>query len=141
LRRNLITKVFSNKEQEDIENTREAHKAVLEELIEMNGWCSTGHLNRLLNTLQGFDPLLQLSLPIKDEIKSSVFSRLNNYIKHCSPELKEELALAFTNTEKSILYEFIETYSPYEELKVEYKHIDQELFEKYYQEAITLFIG
>jgi hypothetical protein len=62
-------------------------------------------------------------------------------MKTCSKELQDELLLAFTNEDKTLLQEFIDIYSPYEELKKEYHHIDPMLFESYYQESIKAYMG
>lgn len=123
------------------EHRTELEQRLMEELVEMNGWCSTGHLIRLLNTLHGFDPLVRVSLPVKEEIRASVMARLSTHMRMCSSELKEELAMAFTSEDKDLLNEFVDTYSPYDELKSEYKDLDPVLFEEYYQNAIRIFMG
>ena len=66
----------------------ELEKRLLEELTEMKGWCSTGHIVRLLNTLQGFDSSVFISISVRDEIRSTVFSRLNYRMKTCSLNYK-----------------------------------------------------
>jgi hypothetical protein len=43
--------------------------------------------------------------------------------------------------DKTFLQEFVETYSPYEELLVEYKHLPRETFEEYYASAIKEYMG
>lgn len=123
------------------EHRIELEQRLLEELVEMNGWCSTGHLVRLLNTLHGFDPLVHVSLPVKEEIRAAVMARLQTHMRLCTTELKEELALAFTSECKDLLHEFVDTFSPYDELKSEYTDLDPVLFEDYYQSAIRVFMG
>jgi len=107
----------------------------------MKGWCSTGHVIRLLNTLQGFEQSVSISIPVRDEIRSALFSRLTYRMKTCSHELQEELMMSFTGQEKDILYEFAETYSPYDELLKEYSHLPKEEFDTYYNEALKAYIG
>jgi hypothetical protein len=119
----------------------ELETRLVEELIDMKGWCSTGHLVRLLNTLQGFDPLMKLELSIKDELEAALYTRLNKRLKTVSDELQEELIHAFTSDEKSLLEEFVETYSVYEELQVEYGMISREIFDGFYQDALKKYMG
>jgi hypothetical protein len=52
---------------------------------------------------------------------------------------QEELAMC--SDDKTFLQEFVETYSPYEELLVEYKHLPRETFEEYYASAIKEYMG
>lgn len=121
------------------EHKIELENRLLEELREMNGWCSSGHIVRLVNVLQGFDDKATISIPIKEEIKSAVYARLSYSMKKCSKELQEELVLAFCEEDKTLLEDFIDTYSPYDELKKEYN--DNVDFDKYYNEAIRQYIG
>ena len=119
----------------------ELEKRFIEELHEMNGWCSSGHVVRLLNVLNGFESFIQLSIPIKDEIRSAVFSRLQYALKKCSPSLQEEIIMCFQQEDQLLLDEFIETYSPYHELRKEYDHITLSEFDLYYHQSILHFKG
>jgi len=114
---------------------------LIEELLEMKGWCSTGHVVRLFNTLQGFDPLIQLALSSKDEICAAVNSRLSKHMRAVSDDLRDELVSAFTSDEKSLLEEFVDTYSVYEELKEEYTMLSTDTFNSYYNYAIDRYMG
>lgn len=120
---------------------KELEKRLIEELIEMDGWCSSGHIVRLVNVLQGFDETVQISIPVKEEIRSALFTRLTYHMKTCSKELQEELVLAFCQEDKTLLTEFIDTYSPYDELKEEYKHISTEEFDRYYNQSVRDYMG
>jgi len=120
---------------------QELKKRFLEEMREMNGWCGSGHVIRIINMLQGFDDTIQLTMPIKEEIKASVFSRYSIHLKSCSKEVQEEIALCFCQEEKTLLVDFLDTYSPYDELKKEYEHIDERLFEEAYQHAVRMYSG
>jgi len=115
---------------------------LVEELLDMKGWCSTGHIVRLLNTLQGFDPFIQLALSAKDEIAAAVNSRLSKHMRSVSDVLKDELIEEMTRPEKLLLEEFVETYSVYDELRDEYKDVlSTETFNAYYHGAIDRFMG
>jgi SAM-dependent methyltransferase len=124
----------------DSPHRQELERRVVEELVEMNGWCSTGHLVRLLNVLQGFDSAAPLSLDRRAEIRAAVFARLQFAMKKsCSAELQEELTLAFCSAEKEILLEFVETFSPYDELKREYGELPE--FDGWFREAVDAYVG
>jgi len=116
----------------------ELERRVVEELVEMNGWCSTGHLVRLLNVLQGFDSSVQLALDRKQEMRAALFARLQFAMRKCSQELQEELSLAFCSPDKDLLLEFVETYSPYDELRREYETPE---FDAWYREAVDAYVG
>jgi hypothetical protein len=119
----------------------ELEKRLLEEMTEMNGWCSTGHVIRLVNVFQGIDPLIQLSMSIYEEIKASVFARYRTHLKTCSIDLQEEVAMCFCQDDKTLLMDFIETYSSYDEIKKEYSFMDEREFEEAYQKAIRAYCG
>ena len=59
-------------------------KRLGEELYEMNGLCSTGHMSRLINVIQGFDDIpneLQIKINPKDEIYANIQSYLSSEIQ------------------------------------------------------------
>ena len=120
---------------------QELKKRFLEEMMDMNGWCGSGHVNRIINMLQGFDDSIQLTMPIHEEIKASVYARYSVHLKSCSKEVQEEIALCFCQEDKTLLVDFMDTYSSYDELKKEYSHIDERLFEEPYHNAIRKYSG
>jgi hypothetical protein len=124
------------------QHKKELEKRFIEELIDMNGWCSSGHVVRLVNVLQGFEEKATIRIPVREEIRSAVYARLSYHMKKsCSKELQEELLLCFCQEDKTLLEEFIETYSPFDELKEEYKNIPYEEFITYYNQSIKEYIG
>lgn len=53
-------------------------------MVDMNGLCSTGHLSRLINVIQGFPDTpeeLKIKMNPKDEIYASIQSYLNSEIQ------------------------------------------------------------
>ena len=44
------------------QHRQELQKRLIEELVEMQGTCVSGHLNRIFNCLIGFEDILQISL-------------------------------------------------------------------------------
>ena len=119
----------------------ELENRFVEELVEMKGWCSTGHVVRLLNTLTGFDTEVTLSVDVYAEIKSALFARLNFALKKLPQDQQEEVTEEFCSKEKSLLIEFVDTYSPYEELLEEYRQLDRSTFEEYFQKSRREYMG
>jgi hypothetical protein len=66
---------------------------LFEELIEMSGTCSSGHISRLVNVLSGFEvngKLMKLTIDYKDEMMAIVMSKINKKISEISISGKEE---------------------------------------------------
>jgi hypothetical protein len=63
----------------------ELENRLLEELKEMNGQCTTGHIARLVNIIQGFteDEKLCIRISQQDRVKSIVYSYLTKELKTC----------------------------------------------------------
>jgi hypothetical protein len=76
---NKITNYISNSSYR-----KELIQRLAEELVDMNGLCSTGHLSRLINVIQGFPDTpedLKIKINPKDEIYASIQSYLNSEIQ------------------------------------------------------------
>ena len=66
---------------------------LFEELIEMSGSCSSGHVSRLVNVLSGFEingKMINLSIDYKDEITSIMMAKINKKISEIGLSGKEE---------------------------------------------------
>ena len=74
--------ISEHKNKKDLENR------LLEEFQEMKGQCSTGHLSRLINVIQGFtdDENLTIRISNKEQIKSAVTFYLNKKLQECTDE-------------------------------------------------------
>lgn len=66
----------------------ELEKRLLEEMKEMKGYCTTGHLARLMNVIQGFtdDESLCIRISDKDQCASVVKQYLTNELSGCKDE-------------------------------------------------------
>jgi hypothetical protein len=65
---------------------------IFEELIEMSGSCSSGHISRLVNVLSGFEingKLMKLTIDYKDEMISVMMSKINKKISEIGLSGKE----------------------------------------------------
>lgn len=66
----------------------ELEKRLMEELKQMNGQCSTGHLARLVNVIQGFteDEKLCIKISEKDRMNSIIRNFLTKELEKCTDE-------------------------------------------------------
>lgn len=79
---------------------------LLEEIIAMANYCSTGHLSRLMNVIQGFtdDENLCVHISNKDQIKAVILSYLN---KICS-DASDTILDAMIGGDQTLFYNFVE---------------------------------
>ena len=89
----------------------------MDELIDMSGKCSTGHLSRLLNVLQGYETDLKSKVTI--DIKDEMYAKIKHLIEKdiMEQENMDELMEDMLSENKSIFIKFIK------------KVIDQNIFE------------
>lgn len=86
-------------------NSEDLKIRLIEEISEMDGYCTTGHLSRLINTIQGFTDIdkLQVKIADKDQIKSSI-------TKYLSKELEKAPEYILDNMleqDKSKFYNYV----------------------------------
>jgi hypothetical protein len=67
---------------------RGAMSRMCEELIEMQGYCSSGMLSHVVNALQGFtdEPELQIRISDREQVKTVLYAHLNKAIQACGDE-------------------------------------------------------
>ena len=73
------------------EHMQELHKRLLEELYEMEGQCTTGHLARLVNIVQGFetDPEVAIKISLEDQCNSVVRFHLQKELETADEKVIE----------------------------------------------------
>lgn len=71
---------------EDIRRRVEMRKRIIEELKEMKGLCTTGHLSRLVNVLQGFTEKFVIRISDDDRYQSIVYHLLSTALQNCTDE-------------------------------------------------------
>ena len=62
---------------------------LIEELIDMSGTCSSGHVSRLINVLSGFEvngKYMNLSMNYKDEMTAVIMAKINKLISEIDDE-------------------------------------------------------
>lgn len=144
---NILIKVWCYIQNHSLKE--ELYKRLLEELIDMAGWCSSGNAFRLLNTLSGFG---QFSLKISfcDQVVSNFSGRFMARIKNINDdELREKIITGFTTNInddielKRIFNKFFMENMPYirEEMYTEFKEfMSDEDFDFAFRKAITQYI-
>ena len=102
---------------EQHKNKNELNERLMDELIDMSGKCSTGHLSRLLNVLQGYETDLKSKVTI--DIKDEMYAKIKHLIEKdiMEQENMDELMEDMLSENKSIFIKFIK------------KVIDQNIFE------------
>jgi hypothetical protein len=127
----------------------ELYKRLLQELIDMSGWCSSGFAYRILNTLSGFGEF-DLKISWSDQITANFSGRFAACINKISDtELKEDIITGFTATmeenpemRRKFLNFFMKT-MPYirEEMWLEFKeYIDDSDFDLSFRKAVAKVI-
>jgi hypothetical protein len=79
--------LFIAHQQEDIRE--QLYQRFNEELDEMRGKCSTGHMSRLVNILQGFSERYTIKILPKQEIKSFVYHYLTKRLQEAPEDVQE----------------------------------------------------
>jgi hypothetical protein len=90
------------------ENRTEIKKILVEEMISMSRYCSTGHLSRFINVIQGFHNLRELDIKISNEeqIKAVVMTFLNLSM---SKEDSDEINDSIVGDNKKPFLEFVKS--------------------------------
>ena len=127
---------------QESEHREELLLRLLEEIMEMDGTCSTGYLTRIVNVLSGYveSEELQLRLSPKDELRSAVFARVMARIRSQPDQVRNDLLEDLDTGDKMMFDEFMEIYSPYDELLLEYsKLLSIEEFNEIFNQCIKEF--
>jgi hypothetical protein len=93
--------LFIAHQQEDIRE--QLYQRFNEELDEMRGKCSTGHMSRLVNIVQGFSDQYTIQILPKEEIKSFVYHYLTKRLEE-APEDVQEGILEHTSEFKNYIF-------------------------------------
>lgn len=116
----------------------ELNERLIDELIDMSGKCSTGHLSRLINVLQGYETNLQVKVQI--DIKDEIYAKIKNLIEKNMMEQDnmDELMEDMLSENKTIYIEFVKNTINDNLLEIinEYKNVDVDS-EKVIKELIS----
>lgn len=83
------------------------NERLLDELIDMSGKCSTGHLSRLINVLQGFETDLQVK--VKININDEVYAKIKHLIEQSviNDDKMDEIMEDMLSENKTIYINFV----------------------------------
>ena len=84
---------------------RELLCRLIEEMVSMSKYCSTGHLSRFINTIQGYttDNKLCITISDKDQIKA----KITNYLDTELYKAPEDVTDSMIDEDKTSFYNFI----------------------------------
>ena len=108
------------------ENKNELMKRLLEEIIDCDMTCTTGYFTRIVNTLNGFITNTCFTINPRDELRSVIFARINRNIRRLAEKTREKVLEALEEGEHSVFEEFMDYYSPEEEIRKEYEGLLKE---------------
>lgn len=125
-----------------IQRLPELKKRLCEEILEMDETCSSGYFTRMMNIFTGTE-YGGVKISFENEIRASVFARLGSYLYKFGSEVRDEIVSGIgTCGQGQALVEFIERFSPKDELEEEYKNLlSKEEFDKFYQKAVDSWCG
>ena len=124
-----------------VKDNQEQQKRLVEEIVDADGTCASGYLTRLVNVLSGFEyeEELVMRLSPQEELRSSVFARINAKIRALPDMLRNDLLESLVEDDW-MFEEFMELHNPREELEKEYKDLlSQEEFESIYTQSVREF--
>jgi hypothetical protein len=80
-------------------------KRLVEEMVAMANYCSTGHLSRFVNVIQGFtdDEMLQIRISNEQQIRAVITQYLDTVLMNAP----EDVTDAMMETDKTPFYDFI----------------------------------
>ena len=83
------------------------NERLLDELIDMSGKCSTGHLSRLINVLQGFETDLQVK--VKININDEIYAKIKHLIEQAviNDEKMDDIMEDMLSENKTIYISFV----------------------------------
>jgi len=126
---------------------------LLEELIDMSGSCTSGHISRIVNVLSGFEingKLINLSIDYKDEMTSNMIAKLNKKICEIEDEeykynISEEMMWTSNYESRIHFNKFFREHvmeirnELYDEYVVKLNLLDTETFEINFRQALMKF--
>jgi len=88
--------------------TNDLNERLLDELIDMSGKCSTGHLSRLINVLQGFETDLQSK--VKININDEIYAKIKHLIEQAviNDENMDDIMEDMLSENKTIYINFVQ---------------------------------
>ena len=126
---------------------------LFEELIDMSGSCTSGHISRIVNVLSGFEingKLINLSIDYKDEMTSNMIAKLNKKICELEDEeykynISEEMLWTSNYESRTYFNKFFRENvmeirnELYDEYVVKLNLLNNEIFEINFRQVLMKF--
>ena len=128
----------------DEESKKTCIKRLVEEAIESESTCTTGYLSRIVNVLSGFVEGEDFVMRMKpqDELRSAVFARIHTAIRNLPDQTRNDVLESVMSEDKSVFDEFMDMYSPEEQLKTEYESLlSNEEFKDIFDKCVNEYKG
>lgn len=119
-------------------------KRLLEEVKESDNTCTTGYLSRIINVLSGFVEGEDFVLRMKpqDELRSAIFARIHASIRGLPDQSRNDVLESIMSEDKSIFDDFMDMYSPEDELRKEYQSLlSDDDFKKIFDSCVNEYKG
>ncbi len=117
-------------------------KRLKEELLEMDKTCSSGHLARLLNVLNGYIEIPIVKISFEQQLRSNVFASIKLSFKQLSRQEVDTITNEMTQSDKPTINEFLSRFSPKDMLYQEFKeYMSETEFNNVYEKAIKDYFG
>jgi len=119
-------------------------KRLFEEVKETDNTCTTGYLSRIINVLSGFVEGEDFVLRMKpqDELRSAIFARIHASIRGLPDQSRNDVLESIMSEDKSIFDDFMDMYSPEDELRKEYQTLlSDEDFKKIFDTCVNEYKG
>ena len=111
---------------------------------ETDNTCTTGYLSRIINVLSGFVEGEDFVLRMKpqDELRSAIFARIHVSIRGLPDQSRNDVLESIMSEDKSIFDDFMDMYSPEDELRKEYQTLlSDEDFKKIFDTCVNEYKG
>lgn len=81
------------------------HKRIIEEMVSMSRYCSTGHLSRFINVIQGFTDDIELCIKISDN--QQIYAIISNYLNKQSINASQLVLDSMIGENRKDFFDFI----------------------------------
>jgi hypothetical protein len=144
--REILQRVWNRIQRKEPDIKNSMTQRLIEELIDMEGTCSSGHMERIVNILSTYD--FEINIGFENQIIANIKGRFEARIKELDDDLQADILMAMSSEgdEKQIFINFAkkvkdELYKEMFEEFVNEGHIGREEFDTYFKKGYQLFTG
>lgn len=126
---------------EQSEYKSELYKRLVEELKEMHDTCSSGFLTRFANVFSGFENF-HLNISVEDDFVTKFSNKINKYIQQSENYIDILSSMTCVKYEDKLVFlQFLRKHISdiREDLKIEYKDMDETDFDLYFKKCMLIY--